>query len=175
MGMIMESEDKLLEKINGEIKDLDLGYDIVVKGQNGINNIVFFDEPDLYPGKKARFRIGYGSIMVFDGDKPILAVEIIPNKNTSPKSMAGPIPVYMVSRKIKLNYNNGKDKEIELLDKFPLIIVVPDQPENKRDQIDDLNEKFEGIFNLGIEYSALNDFKICVESDFRTILKKILK
>ena len=89
--------------------------------------------------------------------------------------MAGPIPVYMVSRKIKLNYNNGNDKEIELLDKFPLIIVVPDQPENKRDQIDDLNEKFEGIFNLGIEYSALNDFKICVESDFRTILKKILK
>ena len=88
--------------------------------------------------------------------------------------MAGPIPVYMVSRKIKLNYNTGKEKEIELSDKFPLIIVVPDQSETKKNQIDDLNEKFKGIFNLGIEYSALNDFRICVDSDFRTILKKFL-
>ena len=76
----MVTDDKLIEKINQEIEDLDLGYDIFVKGQNGLNNIVFFDEPDLYPGEKARFRIGNGSIMVFDKDKPILAVEIIPNK-----------------------------------------------------------------------------------------------
>ena len=81
----------------------------------------------------------------------------------------------MISRKIKLNYNNGKDKEIELFDKFPLIVVVPDQSENKGNQIKDLNEKFKGIFNLGIEYSSLNDFRICVESDFKGILQRILK
>ena len=164
----------LIEKINQKIVDLDLGFDIFVKGKNGINNIVFFDEPDLYPGEIARFRIGNGSIMVFDNYKPILAVEIIPNKPTPPKDMAGPIPVYMISRKIKLNYNTGNDKEYELLDKFPLIIVVPDQEERKKNQIDDLNEKFKGIFNLEIEYSALNDFKICVDSDFSSVLKKFL-
>ena len=60
----------LIEKINQKIEDLNLGFDIFVKGKNGINNIVFFDEPDLYPGEKARFRIGNGSIMVFDNYKP---------------------------------------------------------------------------------------------------------
>ena len=170
----MVNGDELIEKIYQKIEDLGLGFDIFVKGKNGLNNIVIFDEPDLYPGEKARFRIGNGSIMVFNKDKPILAVEIIPNKPTPPKDIAGPIPVYMVSRKIKLNYNNGKDKEYELLDKFPLIIVVPDQSETKMNQIDDLNEKFKGIFNLAVEYSALNDFKICVNSDFSYVLKNFL-
>ena len=122
----------------------------------------------------ARFRIGNGSIVVFDGYKPILAVEIIPNKPTPPKDIAGPIPVYMISRKIKINFNNGNEKEYELSDKFPLIIVVPDQSEKKSNQINDLNEKFKGIFNLDIEYSALNDFQICVNSDFEYIIRKLL-
>ncbi|QUH22353.1 hypothetical protein HYG87_00520 [Methanobacterium alkalithermotolerans] len=170
----MVSGEKLIEKINEEIQDLNLGYEIFVKGKNGLNNIVFFDEPDLYPGEKSRFRIGNGSIMLFDGQKPILAIEVIPNKPTPPKDMAGPIPVYMVSRKIILNFNNGKGREYELLDKFPLIIVVPDQSETKRKQINDLNEKFKGIFNLKTEYSALNDFMICVDSDFSGIIKRML-
>ena len=112
--------------------------------------------------------------MIFENQKPILAVEIITKGPTPPKDMAGPIPVYMISRKIKLNYNDGKDKEYELIDKFPLIVVVPDQSEKKRNQINDLNEKFKGIFNLGVEYSALNDFEICVDSDFTDILNKYL-
>lgn len=171
----MVSGEKLIEKINEEIQDLNLGYEIFVKGKNGLNNIVFFDEPDLYPGEKSRFRIGNGSIMLFDGQKPILAIEVIPNKPTPPKDMAGPIPVYMVSRKIILNFNNGKGREYELLDKFPLIIVVPDQSETKRKQINDLNEKFKGIFNLKTEYSALNDFMICMDSDFSGVIKRMLE
>lgn len=171
----MVSGEKLIEKINEEIQDLNLGYEIFVKGKNGLNNIVFFDEPDLYPGEKSRFRIGNGSIMLFDGQKPILAIEVIPNKPTPPKDMAGPIPVYMVSRKIILNFNNGKGREYELLDKFPLIIVVPDQSETKRKQINDLNEKFKGIFNLKTEYSALNDFMICVDSDFSGVIKRMIE
>lgn len=112
--------------------------------------------------------------MLFDGQKPILAIEVIPNKPTPPKDMAGPIPVYMVSRKIILNFNNGKGREYELLDKFPLIIVVPVQSETKRKQINDLNEKFKGIFNLKTEYSALNDFMICMDSDFSGVIKRML-
>jgi len=169
----MVNDDKLIEKINQKIVDLELGFDIYVKGKNGLNNIVFFDEPDLYPGEKARFRIGYGSIMVFNNNKPILAVEIVPN--STPKDMAGPIPIYMISKKIKLNYNNGKDKEYELLGKFPLIVVVKDQEERKINQINDLNEKFKGIFNLEDENSTLNDFKLCIDSDFANIVQKLLK
>ena len=101
-----------------------------------------------------------------------MAVEINPNKPTPPKDIAGPIPIYMISRKIKLNYKNGMRRNIELLDKFPLIIVVPDQSETKSNQMDDLNEKFKGIFNLESEYSALNDFKICLNSDFEYLLKE---
>lgn len=171
----MVTGKKLIEKINQEIDDLNLGYDIFVKGQNGVNNIVLFDEVDLFPGEKSRFRIGNGSIMIFDGEKPILAIEIIPNKPTPPKDMAGPIPVYMVSRKIKLNFNNGKEREIELLDKFPLIIVVPSQSEIKEKQINDLNEKFKGVFNLYTEYSALKDFMICMDSDFSGVIKRMLE
>lgn len=171
----MVTGEKLIEKIYTEIEVLDLGYDIFVKGKNGLNNIVLFNEPDLFQGEKSRFRIGNGSIMIFENNKPILAIEIVSKGPTPPKEMVGPIPVYMISRKIKLNYNDGKDKEYELIDKFPLIVVVPDQSEKKRNQINDLNEKFKGIFNLGVEYSALNDFEICIDSDFKDILNKFLK
>jgi len=170
----MVTGEKLIEKIYQEIEVLDLGYDIFVKGKNGLNNIVMFNEPDLFQGEKSRFRIGNGSIMIFENNKPILAIEIVSKGPTPPKEMAGPIPVYMISRKIKLNYNNGNEKEYDLVDKFPLIVVVPDQSEKKRNQINDLNEKFKGIFNLGVEYSALNDFEICVHSDFSSVLKKFL-
>ena len=81
----------------------------------------------------------------------------------------------MISKKIKLNYKSGNEKEYELLDKFPLIVVVPDQSENKSNQFNDLNEKFNGIFSLDVESSALSDFKICITSDFEYVLKKILK
>lgn len=157
----MVTGEKLIEKINSEIEGLNLDYEIFVKGKNGLNNIVLFNEPDLFQGEKSRFRLGNGSIMIFENNKPILAIEVVSKGPTPPKDMAGPIPVYMISRKIKLNYNNDKDKEYDLNDKFPLIVVVPDQSEKKRNQINDLNEKFKGIFNFGVEYSALNDFDIC--------------
>ena len=44
--------DELIKKINQKIVDLGLGFDIFVKGKDGINSIEFFDEPDLYPGVK---------------------------------------------------------------------------------------------------------------------------
>jgi hypothetical protein len=175
MGEIMANNQDLIEKIYQSIIDMNLDYDIFCKGKNSLNNLVIFDEPDLYPGEKSRFRIGNGSIMMFDSEKLILAIEIITKTPTPPKEMAGPIPVYMICRKVKLNYQNGKDKEIEISNKFPLILVVPDQSELKTKQIEDLNEKFRGILNLRTEYSALNDFNICTASYFSNILKNYLK
>lgn len=152
---------------------------IYVKGKRGVSNIVIFDEPELYK-EKSRYRIAYSGIMIFDGDKPILAIETIPHKPTPPKDIAGPIPIYMIARKVIINMKNGNNKEYELIDsdsKFNLLVVVPDQPEGglKSAQISDLNEKFKGVFDLDGEYSNLKSFEICEFSDIDSALKKLMK
>ena len=170
----MVDDEKFIERIYQSIQNLKLEFQIYVKGQNGLNNIVLFDEPELYPGEKARFRIGNSSVLILDGENPVLAIEVISHKPTPSRDIAGSISVHMISRKIKLNYKDGNDSEIDLLNKFPLLVVVPDQSKTKTTQINDLNEKFKGIYKLNTEYSALSYFKVCVEADFDYYLKKLL-
>ena len=152
---------------------------IYVKGKNGVSNIVIFDEPDLYK-EKSRYRIAYSSMLILDNNRPLLGIEAIPNKPTPPRDIAGPIPIYMIARKIVITFKNGSTKEYELVDgdsKFNLLVVVPDQPESglKSAQIKDLNEKFKGVFDLNSEYSNLKDFEICEFSDIKSALKKLIK
>lgn len=152
---------------------------IYVKGKNGVNNIVIFDEPDLNK-EKSRYRMAYSSILILDNNKPLLAIEAIPNKPTPPKDIAGPIPIYMIARKIVITFRNGSTKEYELIkgdSKFNLLVVVPNQPENglKSAQIKDLNEKFKGVFDLSSEYSNLKNFEICEFNDIKFMLKELLK
>jgi len=152
---------------------------IYVKGKNGVNNIVIFDEPNLNR-EKSRYRIAYSGIIVINDDKPLMAVEAIPNKPAPPKDIAGPIPIYMIARKVVITFRNGSTKEYELVDgdsKFNLLVVVPDQPEKglKSVQIKDLNEKFKGVFDLDNEYSNLKDFEICEFNDIKSALKKLVK
>lgn len=152
---------------------------IHAKGKNGVSNIVIFDEPDLHK-EKSRYRIAYSSILILDNNKPLLAIETIPHKPTPPKDIAGPIPIYMIARKIVINMENGNNKEYELVDsnsKLNLLVVVPNQPENglKSAQIKDLNEKFKGVFDLNSEYSNLKNFEICEFSDINSALKKLTK
>lgn len=67
-------------------------------------------------------------MMVFEDDKPVLAIEIILNKPTTSRDIAGPILVYMITRKIVINVENGKKKEYDLTEKdsnFKLLIVNP--------------------------------------------------
>jgi len=154
--------------------------EIYVKGRNGINNIVLFDEPILIEREKSRYRILYSTMLVIKDEKPLLALEILQHKPTPPRDIAGPIPVYMITRKIVINQENGQKKEYELTEqnsKFLLLIVVPDQPEKgqKSDQITDLNEKFRGVLDLDSEFSNLKDFAICEISEFSSILNYLLK
>lgn len=154
---------------------------IYLKGKNGVNNIVLFDEPELIPGEKSRYRIAYSSMAVFDGEKLVLVVEAIPNKPTPPKEVVGSIPVCMVTRKIIINKKDGQNLEYALKDKnskFRLLVVVPDQGgENsqKSKQISDLNEKFRGVLDLDSEYSNLKDFAICEIRDIKPVLKNLLR
>lgn len=105
---------------------------IYLKGKNGVNNIVLFDEPELIPGEKSRYRIAYSNIAVFDSEKLLLVVEAIPNKPTPPKEIVGSIPVCMITRKIVINKKDGQNLEYALTDEdseFLLLVVVPDQEE----------------------------------------------
>ena len=74
-------------------------------------------------------------MLVIKDEKPLLALEILQHKPTPPRDIAGPIPVYMITRKIVINQENGQKKEYELTEqnsKFLLLIVVPDQPEKDK-------------------------------------------
>ncbi len=176
--MVKDTKD-LTDLIYDEISSIFKPKDIYVKGKNGVSNIVLFDEPVLIDGEKSRYRILYSSMMVFEDDQLKLAVEIIPNKPTPPRDIAGPIPVYMISRKIVINRINGKKTEYDLTDKhskFNLLIVVPDHfSDQKSLQFKDLNEKFRGVLDLESEYSNLKDFAICEISDLNPVLKRLLK
>ncbi|MGP8024402.1 MAG: hypothetical protein ACLPHE_10330 [Methanobacterium sp.] len=180
--MVKETKD-LTSIIYDNISSIFNPNNIYMKGKDGVSNIVLFDEPVLIDGEKSRYRILYSSMMVFEDDKLRLAIEILPNKPTPPRDIAGPIPVYMVTRKVVINRRNGKKTEYELTDKnskFNLLIVIPDQFEGSQKsqkslQIKDLNEKFKGVIDLESEYSNLKDFAICEISDLDSVLERLLK
>lgn len=115
--------------------------------------------------------------MIFDGDKPLLAIETIPKRATPPKDIAGPIPIYMIARKVIINMKNGNNVEYDLNgndSKFNLLIVVPNQPSGQKSaQIENLNEKFIGVFDLKSEYSNLKNFHICEFSNLKAALSEI--
>lgn len=173
----MASSDEFTNDVYNAISDEFKNYSIYVKGREEVGNIVVFDEPDLYKDK-SRYRIVYSNIMIFDDNMPLLAIEAIPHKPTPPKDIAGPIPIYMIARKIIVNMKNGNNKEYELINgdsKFNLLIIVPDQPESglKSAQIRDLNEKFKGVFDLESEYSNLKDFEICEFGNIKSALMRL--
>ncbi|MGB9937854.1 MAG: hypothetical protein ACPK7O_09060 [Methanobacterium sp.] len=172
----MVNSDEFTNKVHNAISNNFKNLSVYVKGKDGVSNIVIFDEPDLYKDK-SRYRIAYSNIMIFNGDKLLLAIEAIPHKPTPPKDIAGPIPIYMISRKVIINMKTGNNKEFDLIgsdSKFNLLIVVPDQPEGglKSAQIGDLNEKFKGVFDLNNEYSNLKNFEICEFSNIKSTLEK---
>ena len=171
----MVNGDEFLDLVHNELSNYFKNNKIYVKGKNGINSIVIFDEPELEK-EKSRFRTGYSKILIFKDDKPFLAIETFSQKPTPPKDIAGPIPIYMIARKIIINKENGDNEEVLIDDNidFNLLIVVSDQPKdgNKSAQIKDLNEKFKGVFDLGGEYSNLKNFEICEFSHMKNCLNK---
>ena len=59
--------------------------------------------------------------MIFDDEEPFLAIEA--KTAATPKEIAGPIPLYALTRIVKIN-EKPYDVESPLL----LLITVPDQP-----------------------------------------------
>ena len=153
-------------------------FTIHAVGKNGVKNIVLFDEPELYQ-QKARYRIAFTSMIVFDKETPLLGVETIFNTaSIPPKDIVGPLPVYMITRKIVVRFENGDEKEYNLDDydsKLRLIIVLSEQKsQSKKDQIKDLNEKFSGVINPRSEFSYLKDFRICEVENVEPVVKELM-
>ena len=175
----MVKANEFIKEVYETIKEDIKGYDVYIKGENGVSNIVIFDEPDLVEGEKSRYRIAHSNIMIFNEDNPILAIETIPKESAPPRDIVGPIPLYMIARKVVINKKNKKNLEFNLDNndsKFTLLVVVPDQREGryKNLQILDLNEKFKGVLNLKSEYSNLKDFEICEFSNIKPVLSKLI-
>ena len=173
------NQDSFNESIYNTLTSLFPKFTIHASGINGVSKIVLFDEPELNK-QKSRYRIAYTSMMVFDGEKPILGLETIFSESSiPPRIIVGPIPVYMITRKIIVRFKNGNEKEYNLDhndSKIGLMIVLsPQKSENKKDQIKDLNEKFRGVLNLDTEYSYVNNFRIIELDNLKFAIKEFRK
>lgn len=165
------------ESIYNSLKKVFPKFTVQASGKNGVSNIVLFDEPELYK-QKSRYRIAYTSMMVFDGDIPILGVETVFSKSSiPPKNIVGSLPVYMITRKVIVRFKNDEELEYNLDDnksKLLLLIVLSEQKsKSKKDQIKDLNEKFKGVLNLKSEFSYVRDFRICEIEDVESVIKEL--
>ncbi|MCK9151816.1 hypothetical protein [Methanobacterium alcaliphilum] len=175
MAKIEEMLNKVYEELSRELND----ETIYCQGKNGVKTIVLFDEPDLIPGEKARYRIGTLTILILRDGVPFLSVDVIPTAPTPPKVIAGLLPVHMITRSMVINRmekNSIKFDLDELTNKLKLLIVVPDQSEGiKEVQFGDLDEKFRGVINLRSEHSNIQDFAITPIENLISSLNKLLE
>ncbi|WP_432703670.1 hypothetical protein ACRERI_08065 [Methanothermobacter thermautotrophicus] len=165
MSEIAEYLDKIYRNISGPFRD----QNIYVQNREGITSIRLYDETDLHDGERSHW-VGTSHIMIFDDEEPFLAIEA--KTSSTPKEIAGPIPLYALTRIVKIN---GKPYDVE--SPFLLLITVPDQPREgqKSEQLSDLENKLKDIIDLESKYSNLKDFAICEISDLKKTLKELLE
>lgn len=173
----MPKIEEMLKEVYDGLSEIFKKETIYFQGKNGVNSLVLFDEPELIPGDKARYKIGNFTALVLKNDVPFLSIEIIPSEPTPPKSIAGLLPVHMVTRSIVINrkrVDNLKYDLDELENKILLLIVVPDQSgQVKEIQFDDLDEKFRGVIRLNGQYANVKDFAITPIRDLQSAIKKL--
>ena len=142
---------------------------LFIEKQDGVGLIQVFSENDMNEGDRNKFKIAYSDILLLDeNDKPLLIIE--PETSSSPKTFGRSIPVYSIAKQIKV-----KNKSYQVESFLLLMIVIPDDKENKiqkKNQLEDLQSKITNAINFS--ESKLKDFVICQVSDFRKILKSFL-
>ena len=109
---------------------------------------------------------------------PFLTVEVISQRPTPPKSIAGVLPVNMITRSIVVNRVGTENLKYDLdglQDKILFLIVVPNQSKDvKESQFVDLDEKFRGVLDLS-QYSNVKDFAIAPIRKMIPILNDLLQ
>lgn len=173
MAKFEEMLDNVYDQLLGIFKD----EKIYCQGKDDVNTIVLFDEPELVPGKKARFKIGHCTILILKEDIPFLSIEVISTEPTPPKTIAGLLPIHMITRAMVVNHNKGDSLKFNLDEygnKMSLLIVVPDQTEVKEKQFEDLDMKFRGVLALNYPYSHVKNFAIAPLRNLENALSKLL-
>jgi hypothetical protein len=105
----MAKIDEMLNEVYEQLSHVFTKNNIYCHGKNGVNTIVLFDEPELIPGQKARYKIGNLTILILKDNMPFLSVEVIPTAPTPPKTIAGLLPVHMVTRSIVINCKDDEN------------------------------------------------------------------
>lgn len=174
----MVNKENMIETVYEQLSTTFKNDTIYCQGKNGVKTIVLFNEPELIPNKMSRYRIGTVTILVLKDNIPFLTVEVISQRPTPPKSIAGVLPVNMITRSIVVNRVGTENLKYDLdglQDKILFLIVVPNQSKDvKESQFVDLDEKFRGVLDLS-QYSNVKDFAIAPIRKMIPILNDLLQ
>lgn len=152
-----------------------LNYKMYVKGKNGITGIQLYSEDYLSESEPIKYKIGSSHLVFLDNNRnPFLFIEI--RTNSAPKDIVGPIPLYPLTKILRINYLNDNSEQIDINEQFLLLVVTPEPSEGgqKSEQVSDLEYKLKEIIDFKNKYSNLKDFALCEIKDFKPALKKLL-
>lgn len=142
---------------------------------DGISGIAPFNES--YPPKhglsKYRMKIAI-DILAFEKEKPFLAIEL--ENSADPQKVMGLLPLYMLTRWIKIRKGNMDLNQYPVESPFLLLIIVPTLSDTLKDKWLDLEDKLRELISpQENKLSTLTDFEICELGDFKPALKNMLK
>lgn len=113
-------------------------------------------------------------IVAFENERPFLAIELV--TSTDPQVVMGLLPLYMLTKWLKLRKGNMDLNQYPVESPFLLLIVLPPLTDTLREKWLDLEDKLRDILSLKEnKHSTLTDFEICELNDFEPTLKKLLE
>lgn len=141
----------------------------------GITGIAPFSES--YPPKvglsKYRMKIAC-DILVLEEEKPFLAIEL--ETSQDPQFIMGLIPLYMMTKWIKIRKGDMDLNQFPVESPFLLLIILPNLTDTLREKWFDLEIKLRELLNLKEnKVSSLTDFEICELPDYKASLKRLLE
>lgn len=142
---------------------------------DGITGIAPFSES--YPPKvgfsKYRMKIAC-DILVLEEEKPFLAIEL--ETSQDPQFIMGLIPLYMMTKWIKIRKGDMDLNHFPVESPFLLLIILPDLTDTLREKWFDLEIKLRELLDLKEnKVSSLTDFEICEFLDYKASLKRLLE
>ena len=167
---IDEKREKIFKLLLKELQENSYASKI-----DGITSITPFSES--YPPKvglsKYRMKITC-DILSFDHEKPFLAIEL--ETSHDPQFIMGLLPLYMMTRWIRLRKGDIDFNQFPVESPLLLLIVLPDLTDTLREKWFDLELKLRKLLDpKENKMSSLVDFEICEFPDWKSSLKDLLK
>ena len=162
--------ERIFEMLPNSIKDN--AYSVK---RDGLTGIALFNES--YPPKKglSKYRMKIAAdIVALKEEKPFLAIEL--ETSPDPQEIMGLLPLYMLTKWLKLRKSNLDLNQYPVESPFLLLIILPPLTETLREKWLDLEDKLRDMLSLDEnKLSTLTDFEICEVPDFKPVLRKLLE